>query len=270
MTLVVAVGDSIAFGIGDIERPGGHPAWSGRVTRLIGGVDVNLGQTGAVLRDVEARVAAVLAERPDIVLVSIGGNDIVRGPLDTDDFADRLAACLASFRSIDATVVVLTVPDLSRTMHLPGFMRRSLHARTHAVNAALMSAAAKTSSVVVDRWSDPRSYLRVHINVDGAHPSPAGYQHLAHRTVAILGLPVTQTPLPSLEDERGRAFWLATSGLAWVIRRFPLAMWSVLTLLRARPDRGCQCTGCDPVGIQTLVQPTTPFRSPEVSQPVPS
>jgi lysophospholipase L1-like esterase len=246
MTIVVAVGDSIAFGVGDIDQQGGHPAWSGRVSRLIDAVNVNLGQTGAVLHDVESRVTAVLAERPDIVLVSIGGNDIVRGPFDFDDFVDRLATCLASFRSTDATVVVLIIPDLSRTMCMPGLMRRPLHARTHAVNAALTSAAEQTESIVVDRWSDPLSYLRVHMNVDGAHPSPVGYQHLANRTVSLLDLPVTQEPVPSHVDERRRAIWLATTGLAWLVRRFPLALWSVMTLLGARPDHGYECTGCAP------------------------
>jgi lysophospholipase L1-like esterase len=255
VTIVVAVGDSLAYGVGDLQWPGGHPAWSGRVSRLIDAVNVNLGQTGAVLRDVESRVSAVLAERPDIVLVSIGGNDIVRGPFDSDDFESRLAACLASFRSTDATVVVLTIPDLTRTMRMPGCMRRPLHARTHAVNAALRSAADRTASVVVDRWSDPRAYLRVHVNVDGAHPSPAGYQHLADTTVAVLDLPVTQAPVASHVDERRRAIWLATSGVAWVIRRFPLAMWSVMTLLRARPRQGYECTGCDPVVVERARQP---------------
>jgi lysophospholipase L1-like esterase len=247
VTIVVAVGDSIAYGVGDIDRPGGHPAWSGRVSRLIDAGNVNLGQTGAVLRDVESRVTAVLAECPDIVLVSIGGNDIVRGPFDSEIFVDRLAACLASFRTTGATVVVLTIPDLSRTMRMPGIMRRPLHSRTHSVNAALTSAAETTASVVVDRWSDPRSYLRMHVSVDGAHPSPAGYQHLANRTVSVLDLPVTQEPMPSHTEEPHRAIWLATSGLAWVVRRFPLAMWSVVTLLLARPDHGHECTGCDPV-----------------------
>jgi hypothetical protein len=140
-------------------------------------------------------------------------------------------------------------------MRMPESMRRPLHARTHAVNAALRSAAEMTASVVVDRWSDPRAYLRVHVSVDGAHPSPAGYQHLADTTVSVLDLPVTQAPVPSHVDERRRAIWLATSGVAWVIRRFPLAMWSVMTLLRARPRQGYECTGCDPVVVERARQP---------------
>ena len=117
MTVVVAVGDSIAFGVGDVDTTCGPQAWSGRVSRLISAVNVNLGMTGAVLRDLESRVPEVLAQGPDFVLVSIGGNDIVRGSFDREEFGNRLAACLASFRSVGAEVVLLTVPDLSRMFH---------------------------------------------------------------------------------------------------------------------------------------------------------
>ena len=245
MTVVVAVGDSIAYGVGDAVAPYGQHAWSGRVSLLINAVNVNLGMTGAVLRDVESRVPKVLAQGPDIVLVSIGGNDIVRGPFDRVEFGNRLAACLASFRSAGAEVVLLTVPDLSRMVRLPGFMGRALHARTHAVNAALVFAAESTSTIIVDRWHDPHTYLPTHLHMDRTHPSSAGFQYLAHRTLASLGLGVVLTPIAAGPAPRRRAYWMATSGLSWLIRRFPLVVRNVVTLLRARPQPGRDCTRCD-------------------------
>ena len=245
MTVVVAVGDSIAFGVGDVDHACGPQAWSGRVSRLISAVNVNLGMTGAVLRDVESRVPEVLAQGPDIVLVSIGGNDIVRGPFDREEFGNRLADCLASFRSVGAEVVILTVPDLSRMVQLPGFMGRALHARTHAVNTALVSAAERTSTIIVDRWHDPHTYLHTHLHVDRTHPSSAGFQYLAHCTLAALGFGVVLAPIAGVPAPRRRAIWIATSGLSWVIRRFPLVVRNVVTLMRARPQRGSECTRCD-------------------------
>ena len=245
MTVVVAVGDSIAFGVGDVDTTCGPQAWSGRVSRLISAVNVNLGMTGAVLRDLESRVPEVLAQGPDFVLVSIGGNDIVRGSFDREEFGNRLAACLASFRSVGAEVVLLTVPDLSRMVQMPGFMGRALHARTHAVNAALVSAAERTSTIIVDRWHDPQTYHHTHLHVDRTHPSSAGFQYLAHCTLAALGFGVVLAPIAVVPAPRRRAIWMATSGLSWLIRRFPLVVRNVVTLLRARPQRGRECTRCD-------------------------
>ena len=265
MTVVVAVGDSIAFGVGDVNTAYGPQAWSGRVSRLISAVNVNLGMTGAVLRDVESRVPEVLAQGPDIVLVSIGGNDIVRGPFDQEEFGDRLAECLESFRSVGAEVVLLTVPDLSRMVQLPGLMGRALHARTHAVNTALLSAAERTSTIIVDRWHDPHTYQDTHLHVDRTHPSAAGFQYLAHRTLAALGLGVVLTPIVEDPAPRRRAIWIATSGLSWVIRRFPLVVRNVVTLLRARPQPGRDCTRCDALsGQQERVLTRPVMRHPAV------
>ena len=265
MTVVVAVGDSIAYGVGDVDTPCGPHTWSGRVSRLISAVNVNLGMTGAILRDVESLVPEVLAHGPDIVLVSIGGNDIVRGPFDRVEFSNRLADCLDSFRSVGAEVVLLTVPDLSRMVQLPGLMGRALHARTHAVNAALLSAAERTSTVIVDRWHDPHTYRHTHLHVDRAHPSAAGFQYLAHRTLAALGLGVEFTPIVEDLAPQRRAIWIATSGLCWVIRRFPLVVRNVVTLLRARPQPGRDCTRCDALAGEQERALTRPvMRQPNV------
>ena len=79
MTRVVGLGDSIAAGVGDSVPPGTSAGWSGRLSHRISAErHVNLGKPGALIGDLEARVPAALTFAPDLMLVSIGGNDVVR------------------------------------------------------------------------------------------------------------------------------------------------------------------------------------------------
>ena len=77
---VVAIGDSIAYGVGDHPRSAGDISWSGRLARMAGSDDHRIfGYPGAMLKDMRSiQVPALKLVQPDLVLVSIGGNDAVR------------------------------------------------------------------------------------------------------------------------------------------------------------------------------------------------
>ena len=263
MRAVVAVGDSIAFGVGDRAVAGDLPGWAGRLGHITAAESVaNLGRTGAILAHLEASLPAVLAAEPDVVLVSIGGNDLVQGTFQPGRFRDRLSTILAAFARNGAQVVVVTLPDVSTAVMMPPRLRRSMHARTHVLNDEICAAALATSAVVIDRWSDRLSYAPHYVTVDRVHPSGAGYQHLAAWTAQSLGLEVVRGPLPSDVEDRPRGIWLATSGLAWALRRFPIVLPSIISAwTNGRALQGYVCTGCDPIstaGARGIARQATP------------
>ncbi len=84
--VVVALGDSITFGVGDgaqgPESVETAPVgWAAHVARALGASRfVNLAANGARARHLaQTQVPSALMERPDLVLLTVGGNDVLRG-----------------------------------------------------------------------------------------------------------------------------------------------------------------------------------------------
>jgi lysophospholipase L1-like esterase len=247
VTRVLSVGDSFAHGVGDVAASGPLAGWSGRLAHQIGATrHLNLGRPGAVMAEMERLLAAAPAFEPDLVLVSIGGNDVMRAGFDATVFKSRLTAALAPVAGSDSRIVVLTVPDLASSGLLPARVRRALHARLHALNDAINASAAELGALVVDRWHDAAAYDPRHLHPDHVHPSPSGYQLLAERTLARLGLESVNVPLPTDAVSRTRGFWLVTSGVSWALRRGALVLPGLLELsLTGRRQTG-ECSGCRP------------------------
>jgi lysophospholipase L1-like esterase len=100
---VYVIGDSISSGIGS-----GYPAWpdvfAARHTLSM----TNLSAPGATVADAMSRTAQVKV-RNAIVLVEIGGNDLLSG-LPAQDFERQLESLLASLRQPGRTIVMLELP----------------------------------------------------------------------------------------------------------------------------------------------------------------
>ena len=88
---VVAVGDSIAAGVGDAPIDGRVSAWSGRLASWCRGTHLNLAVPGArigMVRTVQA--PAALLAGPDVVLMSVGGNDVFDRRFQLSRFTEEL------------------------------------------------------------------------------------------------------------------------------------------------------------------------------------
>jgi len=104
---VLALGDSITFGTG-APREASYPAVLAQVT---GWNVVNAGVPGDTSAGALARLPALLGEhRPQLVLVSIGGNDFLRRLPLADTRANIRAICMQAAAS-GAQVVLVGVPE---------------------------------------------------------------------------------------------------------------------------------------------------------------
>lgn len=234
MTRIVALGDSISFGVGDVRGQGVGPGWSGRLAMAIGTADhQRLAWPGARLSEMaNVQLAATCIAAPDIALVSIGGNDAIRRGFDADRFASQLHRTLEILQASVPSVVALTLPDISRTCQIPRSFRSHLQQRVALLNAAILTAVSGTTTLVLDRWTDDHAYLDSHLAADRVHPSPCGYQSLAESTAALLGLATTGSPIEAwLEAPRSR-WWLAAHGLPWALKRSVRLVPSALSMLR--------------------------------------
>ncbi|MGY2080191.1 SGNH/GDSL hydrolase family protein [Modestobacter sp. SYSU DS0657] len=122
------------------------------------------------------RVAAVVAAKPDVVVVQGGTNDHAAP---AERIADAASAVFAGLRAglPDAVLVVLgpvNPPDLPREA-------------VREVDAALAAAAEASDAVYIDAlgegWLEPAD---VHFGVGDTHPNDRGYSELADRLVADL------------------------------------------------------------------------------------
>jgi acyl-CoA thioesterase-1 len=176
--LYVALGDSTAVGVG-AEEGGGYPE---RLARRLGarGVPVrleNLGVPGATAEDLRrTQLPRLMAERPALVTIGIGLNDLVRGrPL--RDFARDLHVIADLVARTHAVVILSELPDVSRSPSAAG-SAASLGRRVAAYNAAIRQAAERHGFAVGPLEAVSRSALRDPglFARDGFHPSGRGYE----------------------------------------------------------------------------------------------
>lgn len=234
MTSIVALGDSISFGVGDLCGSDVGPGWSGRLATAIGVADhQRLAWPGAQLSEmVHSQLPATVMSEPDIALVSIGGNDAIRRGFDAYQFSTELRSALDALKSAIPVVVVATLPDISQTCQIPRSLRPHLHRRVDQLNQAILSAAQRAQVQVLDRWTDEHSYLDSHLAADRVHPSALGYQSLAERTARVLGLPTVPSPMESSPQCAVSRWWVAAHGVPWALKRSVRLVPSVLSMLR--------------------------------------
>lgn len=221
MTFVVSLGDSISHGIGDAGPGCVGPGWGGRLAHRIDAQEHrNLSFPGAQSGHLlQLQVPAAAWLRPDLALISIGGNDALRSAFDPLRLARDLKACIARLDEVGAQVVVLGLPDPRRTVPAPRVIRTALSRRTAAVNAALEHAVAGSDALLLRVWNDANVYRRALWHIDRLHPSPIGHEYLASRVITRLGLESVRDPL-SVEPAGGSsAVWLLRNGTVWCAKR---------------------------------------------------
>ena len=171
---LVGIGDSIVAGIGVREQANGlvaqvaaRLARGGRAVRW-----VSLGQAGATAPALPLLLEAARRERPDLVLLSCGVNDIVRGQ-PAAELAAALEDCyrraLAAWPAVQ--IVHAGIPPLERFPALQGWLGRLLGAHGDACIAAARLASERTGA----RYSPfPSAVSSTAFARDGFHPNERG------------------------------------------------------------------------------------------------
>jgi lysophospholipase L1-like esterase len=187
---MTVVGDSLALGTGATDPAN---AFAFRVYRAVlatrpGSEVTNLAIGGSRVVDVTRLQVAQVDPRTDLVLVVVGGNDVVRRtPL--AQFGSAYARLLAALRARAprATIVACGVPDVARSpLFADTFAKTEALAR--ADDAAVRRIARASGAAFVDLFTLTRARG---INADffasdDFHPSDAGYALLASVTEPVV------------------------------------------------------------------------------------
>lgn len=178
---LVALGDSSAQAIGASSPERG---WVGLLAEHLRGVHgrpvhvVNLSRSGAVVADVLADQVPRLGEhRQDLVVVGIGGNDVI-GRWDAGTFAAQ----------VDGLVAAL--PRQTVVADVPYFMHGEWQRRAAAAAEIVRTAAARRGFRVARVHDAMRSHgwwaMASHYSADFFHPNDRGYAVWAQAFVTAL------------------------------------------------------------------------------------
>jgi lysophospholipase L1-like esterase len=181
------LGDSTAVGYGCTtadEVPGvvlarGVAAALDRPARLI-----TRGVVGSGAADLARQITAALPDRPDVVVIVVGAND-VRDRIPPHRSAQRLGQAVAAVHAQGVPVVVGTCPDLGVITPIPQPLRAVVKSWSRTL-ASLQERAVRSAGgvpVAIGRLVSPDFYGRPDLfYADGFHPSGPGYA----RAVAAL------------------------------------------------------------------------------------
>jgi acyl-CoA thioesterase I len=181
--MYVALGDSTGVGVG--ARDGGY------VVRLFKRIEherpgsrlKNLCVSGATTEDVlRAQVGQVTSERPMLITLGIGINDLGRG-LSAEKFAGNYEEIIRRLKAhSNAPIVIANIPDVSLAPVVPAYLKDEAHNRIVAFNEKIKEIAARQNLFVADAYAETREVIPTHpefFSGDGFHPSDVGYEYWA-------------------------------------------------------------------------------------------
>jgi lysophospholipase L1-like esterase len=177
----------------------------------------------------EEQLAPALALKPDIATVFAGLNDLLRRNYDRDATAGHLGAMFGALRGTGATVLTLTMPDLSRIVPYARIVRP----RLIAYNDTIRELAADTGVLVLDLAAQPVTVDPRLWSVDRLHASTLGHERIAAGLCNLLALehPGEHWCAPLPVAPRPRAHLLVAAEVMWAQRYF--TPW-VIRRLRGR------------------------------------
>jgi lysophospholipase L1-like esterase len=199
---LAVLGDSLAFGTGAGDTSGG---FAFRVYRAIdaarpGSEITNAAIGGSTTADVlRLQVARLRERRFDVVILCVGGNDVVRD-VPSAAFARNYGRLVAAVRAAapSAALIAVGVPDVSIS---PLFADHAatVRALAQADDRAARGAAVAAGARYIDLFALTRRARETpgFLSQDRFHPSDEG-----HAQIAALTLPVVEAALQSKRKEK--------------------------------------------------------------------
>ncbi|MBI4898297.1 MAG: SGNH/GDSL hydrolase family protein [Actinobacteria bacterium] len=228
--LYVALGDSTTEGIDD-PYPGGarYRGWADRLAEHLATVNPGILYANFAIRGrkigqiYDTQLQPALALKPDLVSVVGGVNDLLRRSVDLEYVADRMERMQIAFRESGATVLTMTLPDLSDSIGLA----RIVSDRVTSYNQLMREIAQRTGAVLVDTAADP---LATHLSLwskDRLHANAEGHKRIAAAAARALGVPnvaedgelLPHSPPGALRSLPGDALWAWRHMRPWLTRR---------------------------------------------------
>ena len=266
---IIALGDSSVFGVGDHGDaiPSVGAGWAGRLAHdLTAGSFVNVAKNGARARHItKHQLSAAHAFRPDLALVCIGTNDVLRGDFSPEEIKGAITTVIETLSENNAVIVLLGLPDPISTAPGPLALRKILSARVALINEIYVELSKRENVILVPTWDSKIAHERRMWHVDRMHPSAIGQQsHLhidpnqfpysiGHQLIADLVRRKLALPRRSAKklstsinmSKKFELYWLVTNGAKWFAKRsidlVPALIWLMISenirSLKARHSR---------------------------------
>lgn len=206
---LAVLGDSLAFGTGAGDTSGG---FAFRLYKAVaathpGSEITNDAIGGSIAADVlRLQVGRLHERRFDVVILCVGGNDVVRG-IPTPAFARAYRRLVAAVRAAApaAQLVAVGVPDVSIS---PLFAdhARTVHALAYADDIAARGIVADAGGRYVDLFSLTRQAREAagFLSQDRFHPSDEGHAQIAAKTLPAVEAALDAEHPPKLPRDSGR------------------------------------------------------------------
>jgi len=218
-----AIGDSFTEGMGDDLPDGSQRGWADLVAHGLARVSpqrvtyANLAVRGRLLAPiVTGQLDAAIAQRPELISLNGGGNDIMRPRVSIDSVADSLLAAVCSARAAGAHVLLASGANPTRHIPLGGRIR----ARGDDLAKAVRDRLPIEGVTFVDNWADAELEKLEYWSRDQLHLGPLGHRRVASNVLA--GLNVAIPAFPHVDGDvarpRAAAYWREYV-LPWIGRR---------------------------------------------------
>jgi len=234
---VAALGDSSVYGVGDFDSNNDAvgAGWSGRFAHDVRAARfVNLGKNGSRFRTVvKEQLDGATSMSPDIALLCVGTNDVLRGDFSLKEISESATKILERFAKTESLVVFLGIPDPLKTAPGPRVLKQILHRRVRALNWVLSEICKEHGGIFIDTWEHSMATDRGMWHIDRMHPSPKGHQEIADLVRRSLNLPRrSRQKLPIGREgvqRKEEILWLLTNGAKWFAKRsidlVPALIW---------------------------------------------
>jgi lysophospholipase L1-like esterase len=231
----VALGDSTTEGLDDPYGDGvTFRGWADRLAERLAGLNpdfryANLAIRGRLIKGIhEEQLEPALAMQPDLASVIGGVNDILRPKVDIDEVGDHMETIQQALVDQGATVIGMTLPDLSSSMGVAKVVSQ----RLEAYNQVMREVAARTGAHMIDLARQASAYDPECWSVDRLHANSKGHELIALGAANALALPgaaeeyaaILDPPPPGPKPPRLRnaaqeTAWVWTHLRPWIMRR---------------------------------------------------
>ncbi len=167
---VLALGDSLTFGYGATPQT----AYPAQLAELTGWQVVNGGVSGDTAAQALARLPALLAPAPQLMLLGIGGNDFLRR-LPEAETRTHIGRCIETARQAGVPTVLIAQPYFTPGALFGRLSDHPLYAELAAQYQVPLLAGAWAEVLGEDKWKS-----------DQIHANAAGYRHFAERLAGFL------------------------------------------------------------------------------------
>jgi lysophospholipase L1-like esterase len=227
----VALGDSMTEGVGD-PLPGRRlRGWADRLADGLRELNPQLEYTKLAVKSLtsrqirDAQLEPALGLEPDLAGAIVGMNDVLKPGFDPQNVREPLEDIVTRLQGAGATVLMATLPDITRILPLPERVKARMRPKLEGVNALVRTIAIAHDAVLVDAIDWPGELRRANWSIDLLHPNSRGHLLIARAFADKLGLPPDLLPEPERvrmvgAESARHARWLAREvGIPEVRRR---------------------------------------------------